>query len=239
VTAATIAGDAITSSKVKNGSIQRSDLAPGVLRRGSSGPVGSSGEPGPGGVRGASGLAGHAGAVGLSGPQGQPGIRGPVEPVGPSPAGPTGPTGTKGPPGPLPALRLMATIAKDASGVLSDQPDFKVEANCGGTGGTSQLMLVRKTRFSFDGMFVRGGTGEVDQQADRLSVGGARNAGDANQAANVIVFFPGNQRAFALATIWTDSGIYGLKATMIDLGDTCYVRGLLIRTRDAITPFPE
>ena len=72
--------NAVTSAKVKDGSLQGSDFAAGQL------PAGATGAPGPAGVPGSPG---PTGAPGSPGPTGAPGTPG-------SP----GPTGATGPPGP-------------------------------------------------------------------------------------------------------------------------------------------
>lgn len=70
---------AVTSAKVKDGSLKRTDFAPGTLLRGPAGPAGSTGPAGP------------AGPVGVAGPQGAPGAAGATGAQGP--AGPPGPAG--------------------------------------------------------------------------------------------------------------------------------------------------
>jgi hypothetical protein len=75
---------AVTSAKVRDRSLRRRDLAPGVLGRVSaaSSQPGPPGPPGERGERGPEGPPGPAGAQGAAGPAGQPG-----------PAGPAGPSG--------------------------------------------------------------------------------------------------------------------------------------------------
>lgn len=55
---------AVTSAKVRDGSLQRSDLAPGILRTGPTGAAGATGTSGP---------AGGDGSPGGTGPTGGPG----------------------------------------------------------------------------------------------------------------------------------------------------------------------
>ena len=85
---------AVTSAKIKNGTISRSDLSQGVRvaldRAGVPGPVGPTG---PAGANGKNGVNGTNGATGPAGPTG------PTGPTGPPPTGPTGATGPTGPPG--------------------------------------------------------------------------------------------------------------------------------------------
>jgi Collagen triple helix repeat (20 copies) len=72
--------NAVTSPKVKNGSLLRADFKAGQLPRG---PQGVRGPAGPAGPTGA------AGATGAQGPAGPRGVQGPAGPIGP--AGPAGP----------------------------------------------------------------------------------------------------------------------------------------------------
>jgi len=74
---------AVTSAKVRDGSLLARDFRVGELRRGPQGPrgeTGPTGEPGPAGPAGPSGPQGGAGAPG---PQGPPGAQGPQGPRGP------------------------------------------------------------------------------------------------------------------------------------------------------------
>ena len=73
---------AVTSAKVKNGTLKKKDFKPGTLLAGSSGPAGPAGPAGP------QGETGPMGATGATGPAGLPGSTGGV-----------GPTGPQGPPG--------------------------------------------------------------------------------------------------------------------------------------------
>jgi hypothetical protein len=107
--------NAVTSSKVKNGSLSTTDLSPKAIAS----------------LRGATGSAGAAGAPGATGPQGAAGPQGPVGPQGA--IGPQGPKGDQGvtvagwsatlTPGPLPAdgivTDLAATHGQSSSGVLT------------------------------------------------------------------------------------------------------------------------
>lgn len=76
---------AVTSSKIRDGSLRAEDFAADEL------PVGETGLPG------ADGAPGPAGAVGPAGPPGPAGVRGERGP--PGPPGPTGPAGQNGSPG--------------------------------------------------------------------------------------------------------------------------------------------
>jgi hypothetical protein len=119
--------DAVTSEKVRDGTLHRRDFKNGALPRAKAGETGQDGQPGdagpPGqrGERGAPGLKGDdgpAGAPGSAGPQGaagargddgHPGAAGSAGPAGadgqsgaagaPGPTGPVGPQGPGGPPG--------------------------------------------------------------------------------------------------------------------------------------------
>jgi hypothetical protein len=65
--------DAVTSAKIKDGSIQNADLAPGTLRAGGVGPAGPTGSKGD---TGAAGPKGDTGVAGVAGPKGNPGTPG-------------------------------------------------------------------------------------------------------------------------------------------------------------------
>ena len=75
---------AVTSAKVKNGSLTIADLAPGTLKAGAQGPAGAMGPAGPKGEQGMPGAAGPAGPQGAPGPKGEPGAAGPKGDTGPS-----------------------------------------------------------------------------------------------------------------------------------------------------------
>jgi len=111
--------DAVTSVKVRNGTLRKSDFKDGLLPRGKHGDPGQDGQPGdngPPGQRGRDGLpgdegdsgapgaAGPAGPGGTAGAAGDDGSIGPAGPAGPDgeagPRGFTGPTGPSGPQGP-------------------------------------------------------------------------------------------------------------------------------------------
>ena len=64
--------DAVTSKKVKNGSLLKADFRAGQLPAGARGPAGPAGPIGLAGPAGATGTAGPQGPVGLQGPQGSP-----------------------------------------------------------------------------------------------------------------------------------------------------------------------
>jgi hypothetical protein len=65
--------NAVTSSKVRNGSLLRRDFRAGQLPRGPQGPQGPPGPVGPAGPTGPRGLTGERGLTGPQGPQGPPG----------------------------------------------------------------------------------------------------------------------------------------------------------------------
>jgi Collagen triple helix repeat (20 copies) len=110
------AASKITSSDIKNGTIQLEDLSRKAKRelqgrRGPAGPPGPAGEqgvPGPQGPEGPEGPEGPAGPEGPEGPAGPEGPEGPAGPAGPQgpqgpqgPIGPVGPQGPRGPAGPV------------------------------------------------------------------------------------------------------------------------------------------
>jgi hypothetical protein len=115
VDTADIADGAVTSAKVRNGSLRATDFAKGQLTSGLQGPAGADGVQSFAGADGPVGPAGPQGLVGPQGPQGEQGPPGPhgVEgltgprgetgPAGPQgiqgPAGAAGPQGPAGPPG--------------------------------------------------------------------------------------------------------------------------------------------
>jgi hypothetical protein len=96
--------NAVTSSKVKPGSLEGSDFGAGQLPSGPTGAPGPSGAPGLTGPSGAPGLTGPSGSPGPSGQPGQPGQPGSAGPSGlpgsPGPSGSPGSPGPSGPPGP-------------------------------------------------------------------------------------------------------------------------------------------
>ncbi|MEY2516030.1 MAG: hypothetical protein QOJ89_3388 [bacterium] len=114
--------DAVTSDKVRNGTLLKRDFKDGALPRGKAGETGQDGQPGdagpPGqrgdkgapGLKGDTGAPGAGGAAGPSGPagaDGHTGAAGATGPTGPAGAdghdgltGPTGPAGPQGPQGP-------------------------------------------------------------------------------------------------------------------------------------------
>ena len=110
VKAVDLGRDSVTSAKVKNRSLRRSDFALGVLPAvtpsgiGPAGPAGApgpKGDPGPRGEPGATGPKGDAGAPGAKGDTGDTGPAGPAGSTGPAgPQGPAGPAGPQGPAGP-------------------------------------------------------------------------------------------------------------------------------------------
>ena len=94
--------DAVTSAKVKNGTLKKKDFKPGTLPGGSSGPSGPAGPVGPAGPAGPTGPQGATGASGTTGATG--------------PAGPTGATGSAGPAGP--AGSSVGWIRVSSQGVI-------------------------------------------------------------------------------------------------------------------------
>lgn len=80
---AQLKADAVTSQKVRNGSLQAADFKPGQLPVGSAGPRGPQGDKGEPGTRGEKGDRGERGLKGDTGPRGPAGAQGPVGPPGP------------------------------------------------------------------------------------------------------------------------------------------------------------
>ncbi|WP_281289801.1 hypothetical protein [Nocardioides rubriscoriae] len=98
-----IKNGAVTSPKIKDGTIKPIDLAPGTVRTGPAGPAGPEGPQGP---AGADGSPGASGAVG--------------------PAGPTGPTGPAGPQGPAGVGRWVY-VGRDGT-ILAQSGGFTLVA---------------------------------------------------------------------------------------------------------------
>jgi hypothetical protein len=73
VTARYLASNAVSSNKVKDGSLRAADFARGVLQSGAAGPAGPAGKNGSDGRPGATGPIGPAGAAGAVGPAGPAG----------------------------------------------------------------------------------------------------------------------------------------------------------------------
>jgi Collagen triple helix repeat (20 copies) len=99
-----IKNGAVTSAKVKNGSLLMQDFQLGQLPAGAQGPQGPRGETGP------SGQTGPTGQTGPVGPAGTPGAKGDQGPKGDQGLqGEQGPKGDQGQPG-TPATRLFASV---------------------------------------------------------------------------------------------------------------------------------
>ncbi|HEY8582815.1 MAG TPA: hypothetical protein VIL49_07700 [Capillimicrobium sp.] len=97
---------AVTSADVRNRSLKRRDLAPGVLRRLQS--ASSTTGTAAAGADGQQGPSGPEGPAGPAGEKGEPGPPGPAGPAGPAgPEGPEGPAGPAGPAGPGSLVRVM------------------------------------------------------------------------------------------------------------------------------------
>lgn len=108
---------AVTSLKVKNGSLLADDFKAGQLQAGPQGPKGDAGPQGPQGMKGdtgAQGLKGATGAQGPAGPKGATGAQGP--------AGPKGATGAQGPAGPqgAPGATNVAVRTKEVPLAAND-----------------------------------------------------------------------------------------------------------------------
>lgn len=91
---------AVTSAKVRDGSLLAKDFGKDELPRGDAGEPGDAGRPGAPGPTGPKGDPGTAGATGPAGATGSNGAPGPAGPAGAAgDTGPRGPTGPAGPPG--------------------------------------------------------------------------------------------------------------------------------------------
>ena len=98
---------AVTTAKVKNGSLLAADFKAGQL---------------PSGQAGAKGDTGAAGPQGSAGPKGDPGAQGPT--------GDTGPTGAKGDPGPTGAGAGAAAVIRRANDTIAGNSNGLVQAKC-------------------------------------------------------------------------------------------------------------
>lgn len=114
---------AVTSAKVRNGSLRKKDFKKGQLPRGASGSAGADGAAGEPGLNGAAGPKGDPGAPGAKGEPGlavSNGAAGPQGPAGPPGAdGVDGEDGVAGPAGPAGATG--ATGAAGATGATGSQ----------------------------------------------------------------------------------------------------------------------
>lgn len=130
---------AVTSDKVKDGSLEADDFADDAFgdagdaprtvgAAGATGPAGASGPPGAAGAagpagergvageRGPVGPAGERGAAGTAGAKGADGLRGPAGPAGPTGAtGARGPAGAAGPQGPAGTGRASGFVSRDGT----------------------------------------------------------------------------------------------------------------------------
>ena len=139
---------AVTSGKVKDGSLLRRDFRAGQLPAGPAGPSGPRGATGPAGTGatgepGARGASGAPGATGPAGPAGEPGLAGEAGPrgevgaageAGPAgevgPAGPVGPKGDTGDRGPTGALGPVTVRYTRATEELPDGGRRAYDATC-------------------------------------------------------------------------------------------------------------
>jgi hypothetical protein len=115
--------NAVTSAKVRDGSLTAADFRRGTLKAGPRGPAGPAG---PQGANGQTGAQGPAGPQGTSGPAGPPGTTGP--------AGPKGDTGPPGPPG-SDGVSGYEVVSSDS--VVATAAGVVAEAEC--PAGTSVL----------------------------------------------------------------------------------------------------
>jgi len=100
--------DAVTTAKVKDGSLQKADFDAGQLPAGATGATGLKGDTGSPGAAGATGLKGDTGATGLKGDTGATGLK-----------GDKGDTGGSGPSGANAVIRESAPVAVAASAIVS------------------------------------------------------------------------------------------------------------------------
>lgn len=149
---------AVTSDKVKKGSLQRRDFKPGQLPPGATGPQGLAGPQGAQGPAGAQGLAGAQGA------KGDP--------------GPTGPQGSAGPQGPAGTARGYGLVAPD--GTLSRSKNAtvtKIDTGryCVKVAGVDPLAAGLVASLDFDHTAL-GGVGNLEVNTNSLPscTGGAR-----------------------------------------------------------------
>jgi hypothetical protein len=91
---------AVTSGKVRNGTLRRRDFKSGQVPRGSAGRDGADGAAGASGADGRPGASGAAGPKGERGATGAKGDAGPAATGSPGADGPAGPAGLEGPAGP-------------------------------------------------------------------------------------------------------------------------------------------
>ncbi|MEA2139508.1 MAG: hypothetical protein QOG56_2658 [Solirubrobacteraceae bacterium] len=148
--------DAVTSEKVRNGTLRKRDFKDGLLPRGKTGDDGQDGQPGdagaPGdrgerGLPGAKGDTGPAGAKGDDGPEGttgspghdgSPGLAGLPGPAGDDgatgPPGQAGPIGAQGPGGPagMPGPTGIVTTARISGAIAITPPAADVWQFLGG-----------------------------------------------------------------------------------------------------------
>jgi hypothetical protein len=134
VRAAQIAPNAVSSSKIKDGSLLQADFARDVTFEGLKGAPGGAGAAGPAGKPGAPGADGSPGLPGPRGPAGPTGPKGPTGLQGSQGAGgPAGLTGPTGPAGPLShqAQSIYADLPADKHVYrLFATSEFKITAQC-------------------------------------------------------------------------------------------------------------
>jgi len=118
--------NAVTSSKVKNGSLQSADFGPGQMPTGATGATGAQGPSGPAGPAGSPGAKGDTGAKGDKGDaclSSDPACRGPK--------GDAGQNGQDGAPGPS-AQRLDVSVDNGSSSDVAVVGNFTLRFVCSG-----------------------------------------------------------------------------------------------------------
>ena len=149
---------AVTSDKVKKGSLQRRDFKPGQL------PTGATGPQGPAGPQGAQGPAGAQGLAGAQGAKGDPG-----------PIGPQGLAGLQGPAGTARGYGLVApdgTLSRSKNSTVTKIDTGRYCVKVAGV-DPSAAGLVASLDFDHTAL---GGVGNVDVNTNSLPscTGGAR-----------------------------------------------------------------
>jgi len=193
--------NAVTTKKVKNGTLLALDFRDNQLPAGEQGPPGQKGTAGANGANGATGATGPNGATGATGVSGATGLSGATGSTGPT--GPTGATGAAGPTaGFLTEVNsdMEPTLVPDA--ILQDSADFAVPA-------AGRLWVQGRTRSAF---FCTSGDPEIGLYLDGSTVSP--------------VAVPGTRRT-AVSGTYTELEFFGLTGVVaagqhdISFGYTC------------------